>query len=344
MTRLLTFCTALTLIASPALALQAPAAWPPASRADLAKTVILVHDLSGPATLVRGGKTYSLVAFTSTERANRNLKPIRLAVLDGDQFWLGAETFATVSFVKGSGVSSSQASLLASQRIGRDFREKGATYLKSYSTLPANVHEQISLLVRLGQNSKPLDSLHEPTVLLPIPGDILPAKSIPFRLWPGEGTKWSELTVVYRLSDRDVPFWESKTISGVGVASISRAAIVTKLNEIFAPRTYPSDRAIPMSLIAREADSSSTRHEVGISIAAEDQARIIEANTEALRKALASEPSIERELLLAELCAYLRLSRSLVLQALSSRLKDPAVESIFLEICEQVQMSGELFR
>jgi hypothetical protein len=295
--------------------------WPQMGVRDLANTVFVIHELSGDAVIVRNGKRFEIRPFNYLGRQRAKASPQRLAVLNGDQFWLKENAWAKISYVTEDGGS------IRSEvtTIGKDHREEGRTFYKNRTPLSTSAIEQLRLMVRLGQNSKPLEDGQEPRIMLPVRDEIVASGKFTYQLQSKSLNDWTEVAIVYPLSSGELEIWRGKA-STAGSIPISRSLVLQKLHSHFGSSDDWASSEIGLRIVARGV--SSIRYFQDFYLAAPEREKEMLAARVSLDALLKEKPSLECEIKLTALCAKLSDCPSLVLDALKGYRADEFVANL----------------
>lgn len=154
--------------------------WPP--DVPPTRTVLLVHEVTEPITVVRGDKTYTVTPFKAPLEGGSDPR-VRLALTGDDQLLIPETGRVTVTRITAEGeLGPAEVLGLGQTRVN----------LGPVQPLTAGTVRAIRWLTIPVPSAKAAPNLDQPMLILPLAGDEVDPTSIPFRFWPGrapvEGT------------------------------------------------------------------------------------------------------------------------------------------------------------
>ena len=300
-------------------------AWPPET--TVSKTVMVISRLAGKAYIKREGKIFTVLSFDSSERAEKTLRPIRLAVADGDLFWMEKNSTARASSV------SSKGDLTEPQTIGKSYYEEDTEYRKNYNTLTPEQYRRIRLLLCSAANSKPLTDLSRAGVVLPFENAHVRASAIPYKFWVAEGVTPVQVTLSYELNNGQIDLGKWNVRGKLqGIITLDRKAIVEKLREHFGRDEGWDQKAIPVTM--RLTGSRAQNYALTILLADDPSSRQAEPKLALLAKTLKESARDERDIKISGLLASTEEFSSEVL-FLMAQTNDPLIRSMVGLLAEE---------
>lgn len=268
--------------------------WPPTAEAH--KTVFIISHLKGKAYLRRDNKLYAIETFDCDQRASKNKRPIRLAIIDNDRFWLEKGAKARACFLSESG------NMTPEQQIMKGYTKVDTRYNVNYDELTPEQYRQIRLMLCSGANSKPLTDLSHAGLALPIENGLVRASMIPYWFWQAQGVKTAQVSIVYELSDGEIVLGQWRTNGQhKGSISVDRTSLVAKLRKHFGRDDGWETRPIPVKL--RLTDSNGKDYALSVLLADDASCKLMEEKLSLLAQTLRETPGDSRDFKVSELVA-----------------------------------------
>lgn len=235
--------------------------WPPKVHEN--KTVMIIHRLKGDAYIIRDNKKYTITAFDSKSRAKKKLKPARLAIVNGDRFWLGQDASATISSMGTDGV------LGDPQLAGKSYHIESL-----YTTNDIKLSTEQCLMIRLllcsAANSKPITDLTRSGLALPLENTLVRSEAIPYCFWQVGKNLASKVSLQYQLNSGEMELgrFEIKR-KPYGTLVLDRKGLVERLKQHFGRDEGWDTKAIPITLLLT--DSANKTYSSDILLATDKQ-------------------------------------------------------------------------